>query len=88
MGTRKRDSDQRLQLRISKLTEDDRETLHVCNACGGKGTREIPVPGEPGRYRQKRCVWCVGKGCVDHVVAAMFERWLRMRAAARCSTTP
>lgn len=74
MGTRRRESDSRLLLRITKALED-RDTLIPCQACGGSGDHLIEYP--KGGYRQVACKWC-SKGFTDKETARMFQRWLRI----------
>ena len=85
MGSQKRRSSDRLQIRAS-MPPMERETLLPCPACGGDGKQ---LTETVGTYRMAPCRWCDGKGAVEAKLIAMFRRWLRIkhvnRKAGRCS---
>lgn len=80
VGTRRRESDSRLIVRLTEALEK-RDTLIPCLACDGAGTRIVEYPD--GGYRQIGCKWCQ-HGFTDKVTAAMFVRWRRIRKANKC----
>lgn len=87
MGTKRRDSDQRLRLR-AKRDPDDRPTLLPCPYCDGRGG--IMREPEPGRYRLRGCVFCAGLGAIDRQMMIVTRRWMKMlhhnRSRGRCES--
>lgn len=85
MGTKRTHSSQRLRIRVSQAPPK-RDTLIPCPACGSRG--EQVFNDHQGRYRHRRCPWCDGNGCTDHVTVGMFARWQRIhqhnRAVGAC----
>lgn len=82
MGKKRRESDHRLRLRLSKPRKD-RETLLPCDACDGNGMRLLPTT-QPYKYRRVRCAFCDGTGHVDRHMAAVYARWKSIKAANKC----
>ena len=80
MGTKRRTSSQNLRIR-SRLPSPERETLTPCPACEGTGQKLTERPD--GTYKMSQCRWCCGAKAVDHVMFAMFRRWLRLYDHAR-----
>lgn len=74
MGTRRRESQSNLIVRITKAI-DDRDTLLPCPACGGDGLQLVE---SATGYRKITCSWC-DSGLTDRITVRMFERWLRIK---------
>jgi len=79
VGTRRRESQSRLILRITKAIED-RDTLLPCPACEGEGLQLVE---SATGYRKITCRWC-DDGHIDKLTAKMYARWLRIKAV-NCS---
>lgn len=71
MGTKRKESDSKLKLRLTQATKD-RDTLVPCEACQASGYRLIERVD--GTYRQVSCKWCDG-GLATPMLAIMFRRW-------------
>lgn len=72
MGSERRKSSDRLQLRLH-IPSEDRPTLIPCPACEGEG---LAGPQTTTQYHMGRCKWCDGSGLVDRKIYGVFRRWL------------
>lgn len=88
MGSKRKQSSQRLRLR-SALPNQDQETLIPCPACNGQGYQSHER--KMVSYAMIACPWCETKGLIDHIMRRLFLRWLRIynvnRLYGRCPKT-
>jgi hypothetical protein len=80
VGTRRRESDSRLLVRLTENVEV-RDTLVPCHACDGSGNKVIEY--KDGSYRQLPCPWCMS-GYMDKATAKMYARWKNIRRVNKC----
>jgi len=62
------------------LPRERQETLIPCPVCEGLGKQ---LAESDGRYRQKPCRWCEGRGFVPALIFKLFTRWQRIRLVNR-----
>ncbi len=53
--------------------DDDRETLHQCPACEGRGMLKLKTGTT--RHRSVSCPWCDGSGFTDLLMTAFWNEY-------------